>query len=122
MFLHEAKQLLKTYLLLRPCSPDNSKKGLSRTFSENFEQVLSSMHSNVQLLYLLLFFAVLLAEIPYYFEWKLGFVRPKKANLSGLRRLTLNTTPIQLSIASTIKAQFLFTARFEGLFLLSMWP
>ena len=26
MFLHEAKQILRTFLLLRPCSPENSKK------------------------------------------------------------------------------------------------
>ena len=44
---------------IRPCSPDNSKKVFSRSnFSDNVVQLLSSMHSNVQLLYLLLFFAV----------------------------------------------------------------
>ena len=59
MFLYEAKQILKTYLLLRPCSPEKSKKVFSRSdFSNNFVQVLGSMHSNVQLLYLLLFFNV----------------------------------------------------------------
>ena len=59
MFSHEAKQILR-FLLLRPCSPDNSKKvSSSSNFTDNYVQVLSSMHSNVQLLYLLLFFAVL---------------------------------------------------------------
>ena len=39
--------------------PTTLKKVFSRcNFSDNFVQVLSSMHSNVQLLYLLLFFAV----------------------------------------------------------------
>ena len=28
MFLHEAKQLVRTFLLLRPCSPKNSKTSL----------------------------------------------------------------------------------------------
>ena len=59
MFLHEAKQIPRTYLLLRPCCPENSKKIFSLSkFSDNSVQVPSSMHSNVQLLYLLLFFAV----------------------------------------------------------------
>ena len=71
MFLHEAKQIPRTYLLLRPCSPKNSKKVFSRSnFSDNSVQVPSSIHSNVQLLYLLLFLdvgvAVLVAKGPYY--------------------------------------------------------
>ena len=49
MFLHEAKQILRKYLLLHSCSPN---------FSDNSAQVLISMHSSVQLLYLLLFFAI----------------------------------------------------------------
>ena len=44
----------ESFLLLRPRCPDNSN------FSDNSVQVLSSMHSNVQLLSLLLFFAVVL--------------------------------------------------------------
>ena len=40
-------------------TPTTLKKVFSRSsFSENYVQLLSSMHSNVQLLYLLLFFAV----------------------------------------------------------------
>ena len=59
MFLHEAYQIPRTDLLLRPCDPENSKNLFSGSnFSDNSVQVLSSMHSNVQLLYLLLFFAV----------------------------------------------------------------
>ena len=61
MFLHEAKQILRTYLLLRPYGPENSIKFFLISccnFSNNYVQVLRSMHSNVQLLYLLLFFAV----------------------------------------------------------------
>ena len=50
MFLHQAKQIMRKYLLLSPCIPEK--------FSSNYVQMLSSMHSNVQLLYLLLFFAV----------------------------------------------------------------
>ena len=30
MFLHEAKQIPRTYILLRPCSPGTPKKVLSR--------------------------------------------------------------------------------------------
>ena len=57
MFLHEAKQILRKFLLLRPRSPDNSQKVFPRSnFRDNSVQVLSLMHSNVQLLYLLLFF------------------------------------------------------------------
>ena len=64
MFLHEGKQIPRTYLLLRSCSPENSKKGLSRSnFSDNSVQVPSTMHSNVQLLYLLLFFGVGIAVL-----------------------------------------------------------
>ena len=59
MFFHEAKQILRKFLLLRPRSLDNSKRGLfTLYFSDNYVQVPSSMYSNVQLLYLLLFFAV----------------------------------------------------------------
>ena len=59
MFLYEAKQILTTFLFLRPCSPVNSKIVFSGyNFSDNSVQALSSIHSNVQLLYLLLFFAV----------------------------------------------------------------
>ena len=58
MFLHEAKQILRKFLLLRPRSPENSKKGLFGRSRDNSVQVPSSVHSNVQLLYLLLFFAV----------------------------------------------------------------
>ena len=59
MCLNEAKQILRTFLLLRPCSPENSKKVFSRSnFGNNSLQMLSPMNSNVQLLYLLLFFAV----------------------------------------------------------------
>ena len=64
MFLHETKQILRKFLPLRLRSLDNSKKGLfTFNFSNNSVQVLSSMHSNVQLLYLLLFFAVDVAII-----------------------------------------------------------
>ena len=56
MFPHETKQVLRTFLLLRPCSPENSNKGLFMFC--NSVQVFSSMHSNMQLFYLLLFFAV----------------------------------------------------------------
>ena len=60
MSFHETKQILRKFLLLRPRSPDNSKKKVFSlsNFSDNSVQVLSSMHSNVQLLYSLLFFAV----------------------------------------------------------------
>ena len=60
MFLHKAKQIQRKFLLLRPRTLDDSKKGFSRcNFSDNSVQVPSLMHSNVQLLYLLLFFVVL---------------------------------------------------------------
>ena len=63
MFLHEAKQILRKFLLLRPRTLDDSKKVFSRcNFSENSVQALSSVHSNVQLLYLLLFFAVVVSD------------------------------------------------------------
>ena len=53
MFLHEAKQILRKFLLLRPRTLDDSKKVFSRcNFSENSVQALSSVHSNVKLLYL----------------------------------------------------------------------
>ena len=55
MFLHEAKQISRKFC---PRSPTTLKKDFSRNFSDNYVQVLSSVHSNVQLLYLLLFFAV----------------------------------------------------------------
>ena len=59
MFYHETKQILRKILLLSPRGLDNSKKVFSRcNFSDNSVQVLSLMHSNVQLLYLLLFFAL----------------------------------------------------------------
>ena len=58
MFLHEAKQILRKILLLRPRGLKNSKKVFSSSkFSDNSVKVISSMHFNVQLLYLLLFFA-----------------------------------------------------------------
>ena len=46
MFLHEAKQILRTYLLLRPCSHENSKKVFSRSNLCDvtiYVQVLSSI-------------------------------------------------------------------------------
>ena len=50
---------MKTFLLSRPRSPKNSKKVFSRSVSsDDCVQMLSSTHSNVQSLYLLLFFAV----------------------------------------------------------------
>ena len=60
MFLHEARQIMRKFLQLRPCSPENSKQRSFHVviFSNNSVQVPSSMHFNVQLLYLLLFFAV----------------------------------------------------------------
>ena len=61
MFLHAPKQILRLsdYLLLRPCSPKNSKKVFSHSnLRNNFVQVLNTIHSNVQLLNLLLVFAV----------------------------------------------------------------
>ena len=66
MVLHEAKQLLRTSLLLRPCiaDPRTLKIVFSRSnFSDNYVQVLRSKHSNVQLLYLLLLFAVVLSVV-----------------------------------------------------------
>ena len=51
MFLHEAKQILAVLTTLRNVFSRSN-------FSDNSVQVVSSMHSNVQLLYLLLFFAV----------------------------------------------------------------
>ena len=54
MFLHEAKRIPRKFLLLRPRSPDSSKVFLSN----NYVQTLSSVHSNVQLSYLPLSFAV----------------------------------------------------------------
>ena len=60
MFLHAAKQILRKFLLLHPRSLDNSKMVFSRSnCSDNSVQVPSSMHSNLQLLYLLLFLAVI---------------------------------------------------------------
>ena len=50
MFPHEAKQVVVPTTLKKVFSSCN--------FSDNYVQALSSMHSNVQLLYLLLFFAV----------------------------------------------------------------
>ena len=58
MFLHEAKQIQGKFLLLRPRYLI-LKKAFSRcNCSDNSVQVPSLIHSNVQLLYLLLFFAV----------------------------------------------------------------
>ena len=58
---HETKQILKTFLLLGPCSPENAQTFSRFNFSDNFVQVHSLMHSNVQLMYLLSFFAVSVA-------------------------------------------------------------
>ena len=58
MFLYEAKQIPRKFLLLRPRISTTLKKVFPRcNISENFVQVLSLMHSNAQLFYLLLFFA-----------------------------------------------------------------
>ena len=60
MFLYEAKQIPRKFLLLPLfVVPTTLKLVFPRcNFSNNYVQVLSLMHSNVQLLYLLLFFAV----------------------------------------------------------------
>ena len=56
MKLNKYQESFCCYVLVVPTTP---KKVLPRcNFSDNSVQVLSSMHSNVQLLYLLLFFAV----------------------------------------------------------------
>ena len=55
MFLHEAKHL---FFLLRSRIPTTLKEVFSRCNCSDNLQLPSSMHSNVQLLYLLLFFAV----------------------------------------------------------------
>ena len=92
MFLHEAKQILRTYLLfLRPCSPLRAPKMVfSRSnFSDNSVLVPSSMHFNVELLYLLLFFAVgvgigvavLVSKGPYWLYMQLERPKPAKKNL-----------------------------------------
>ena len=69
MKLNKYQELICCYVLAVLRTP---KKVFSRSnFSDNSVQVPSSMHSNVQLLYLLLFFAVvvgvtvLLAKGPY---------------------------------------------------------
>ena len=77
MFLHEAKQITRTYLLLRPCSSENSRSN----FSDNSVQVSSSMHSNVQLLYLLLFLWLQLV-----FDYRTRFARkPVRTGLAWLQ-------------------------------------
>ena len=59
MFLHEAKQILRSFCCYVLVVPTTLKKIFSRfNFSDNYVQVPTSLHSNVQLLYLLLFFAV----------------------------------------------------------------
>ena len=62
--MHEAKQILRRMLLLGLRRLTNSEKVFSRSnLSDNSVQVPSSMHSNVQLLYLLLFFAVVVGVV-----------------------------------------------------------
>ena len=57
MFLHEAKpRMFCCYVLVVLTAP--KKLFSSCNFSDNSVQVLSPMHSNVQLLYLLLLFDV----------------------------------------------------------------
>ena len=59
MFLHEAKQNTESFCCYVIVLSTTLKKFFSRcNFSDNFVQVPSSMHSNLQLLYLLLLFAV----------------------------------------------------------------
>ena len=54
VFLHDAKKILRKLFLLRPRSHATLKKIFSRcNFSDNYVQVSSSMHTNVQLLYLI---------------------------------------------------------------------
>ena len=71
MFLHEVKKIkywisFRCYVLVISIT---LKKGLFRSnFSDNYVQLPSSMHSNVQLLYLLLFWVatvVLVGYVPY---------------------------------------------------------
>ena len=58
MFLHEAKQIVRKFLLLRSRSLNKSKKVFSLcNCSDSYVQVPSSMHSHVQLLYLLLLYS-----------------------------------------------------------------
>ena len=59
MFLHEAKQILRSFCCYVFLVLTTLKLFFSRcNFSDNYVLVVSSMHSNVQLLYLLLFFVV----------------------------------------------------------------
>ena len=61
MFFYEVKQVLMKFLRLRPSGVIlTTLKNVfsSCNFSDNSVQVLSPMHSNEQLMYLLLFFAV----------------------------------------------------------------
>ena len=51
---HEAKKILRKFLLLRPRNLILKKVFSRCNFRDNYVQVLSSVHSNVQLLYLLL--------------------------------------------------------------------
>ena len=58
MFLHEAKKYWESFFYYVLVVPTTLKQVFSRcTFSENYMQVVNSVHSNVQLLYLLLLFA-----------------------------------------------------------------
>ena len=58
MFLYQANQILRTFCYYVLVVQRGLKNIFPRSnFSDNYVQVLSSMHSNVQLLYLLLFFA-----------------------------------------------------------------
>ena len=59
MFLHAANKYWESFCSYVLVVRTTLKKVFSRSnFSDNSAQVLSPMHSNVQLLYLLLFFAV----------------------------------------------------------------
>ena len=67
MFLHEANKYWEHFCYYVLVVPRTSKKVFSRSnFSDNSMQVLSLMHSNVQLLYLLFAIgvAVLVAKGP----------------------------------------------------------
>ena len=58
MFLYEAKQILRTFFFYYVIVLQRIlKKVFHVNFSDNSVQVLSLVHSNVQLLYFLLFFA-----------------------------------------------------------------
>ena len=58
MFLYKAEHILRIFLCFHPFSHENFKNVFSRFIFSNTVKVPSSMHSNVQVLYLLLFFAV----------------------------------------------------------------